>query len=411
MDHLQRGGTSAYFIVAVVFDCIIIGGSLSGSSLALLLGRAGLKVLLAEKGAFPKSKPCGEGLSSTGVKIAQHLQILPYENLPYRPFSGFTLYSGKHSATISHPYSSGLSVERSHFDSELWSMVSRTKCVETRERCRVTELHKEREDLFTISIDGERHQLQTKAVVVAAGGTSSILRSFTRTVRQPRSFRVGMSGHFTGEITPLMGKVHIFLSEGIEFYVTPLSENKVNIAVLTESENSPHLKELVAQAREEIEKRFGLTLNEDKEYRCNGRTHLGNILRSGQESGVFLVGDAIEQFDPIGGMGMTHAFYSAGLASEYLTKGILGHVPMSQALAQYEHNRTPFAQRLRAFTLFTAGAMKIIAKCPPSVYLASSTLGQCVAAKISPKYTMSGMSTIIMPNELTARNSIPTQEL
>lgn len=391
-----------------MFDCIIIGGSLSGSSLALLLGRAGLKVLLAEKGTFPKSKPCGEGLSTTGVKIAQHLRILPEENLPYRPFLGFTLYSGKHSATISHPYSSGVSVERSHFDSELWNMASKTPGVDTRERCRVTDLHKEHEDHFKISIDGEKHHLRSKAVVVAAGGTSSILRSFTRIIRQPKSFRVGMSGHFTGEIAPLMGKVHIFLSKGIEFYVTPLSENKVNIAVLTESENSSHLKELIALASKDIEKRFGLTLNKDKEQRCNGRTHLGNILRSGRESGVFLVGDAIEQFDPIGGMGMTHAFYSAGLASEHLTKGILGRVPMSEALAQYEQNRTPFAQRLRTFTLFTTGVMKIIAKCPPSVYLASSALGQCVAAKVSPKYTMSGISTLITPRELTARNSIHT---
>ncbi len=389
-----------------MFDCIVIGGSLSGTSLALLLGRCGFRVLITEKGTFPKNKPCGEGLSSTGLEIAQHLNILPQTKLPYLPFSGFTLYSGRHSATLSHPYSTGISVERSRFDSELWEAASRISGVESRMGCRVTGLSRVKDDLFQVTIDGERGPLLVKSVVVASGGTSSIVSKFSRIIRQPRSFRVGMSGHFTGKIGPLMGKVHIFLGERTEFYVTPLSEEKVNIAVLTESKHSGQLKELINQALKKLEARFGIQLKEDEDNKCLGRTNLGNVLRTGCKSGVFLVGDAIEQFDPIGGMGMTHAFFSAGLASQYLTKGILGHIPMPEALAQYEEDRTPFARRLKIFTQFTAGATKIIAKYPWWVYLASSTLGNCVAATISPKYKMSSTDCVLKPKELAALGTI-----
>jgi flavin-dependent dehydrogenase len=391
--------------VTIVLDCIVIGGSLSGSSLALLLGRAGFRVLITEKGNFPKSKPCGEGLSATGLEIAQHLNILPERHLPYHSFTGFTLYAGRYTGTISHPYSSGISVERSHLDSDLWGIVSNTPGVEARERCRVTDVWKEQNNHFKVTIAGERTPISAKAVVVAAGGTSSILKKVSRIIRLPRSFRVGISGHYTGNITPLMGKVHIFLSQRIEFYVTPLSENKVNIAVLADSENSVRLKELLLRAIRELQGRFGVILKEDNRSKSQGRTHLGNILRSGREKGIFLVGDAIEQFDPIGGMGMTHAFFSAGIASEYLAKGILGHVPMPDAVALYEQNRTPFAHSLRTFTSFTALAMKLMAKYPPSVYLASSTLGKNIAARMSPKYTMSGINDLVAPNELITKHA------
>ena len=47
-------------------DVIVVGGGIAGSALAILLGRAGLRVELYERGSFPREKPCGEGLMPAG---------------------------------------------------------------------------------------------------------------------------------------------------------------------------------------------------------------------------------------------------------------------------------------------------------------------------------------------------------
>lgn len=45
------------------WDLIIIGGGLAGLSSAILSSRQGLKVLVIEKGSYPRHKVCGEFIS------------------------------------------------------------------------------------------------------------------------------------------------------------------------------------------------------------------------------------------------------------------------------------------------------------------------------------------------------------
>ena len=52
-------------------DVLIAGGGIAGSSLAVMLGRAGLAVELFERGRFPKEKPCGEGILPPGVDVLE----------------------------------------------------------------------------------------------------------------------------------------------------------------------------------------------------------------------------------------------------------------------------------------------------------------------------------------------------
>ncbi|MGX1481342.1 flavin-dependent dehydrogenase [Streptomyces griseus] len=47
---------------------IVVGAGPAGSAAALHLARAGVDVLLLEKGTFPRDKVCGDGLTPRGVQ-------------------------------------------------------------------------------------------------------------------------------------------------------------------------------------------------------------------------------------------------------------------------------------------------------------------------------------------------------
>ena len=52
----------------MIADVLIAGGGIAGASLAVLLGRSGLRVEMFDQRRFPSEKPCGEGIMPAGVR-------------------------------------------------------------------------------------------------------------------------------------------------------------------------------------------------------------------------------------------------------------------------------------------------------------------------------------------------------
>ena len=55
------------------WDAIVVGAGPAGSATALLLARAGAKVLLLDRAKFPREKPCSEYLSPESTRVLQRL--------------------------------------------------------------------------------------------------------------------------------------------------------------------------------------------------------------------------------------------------------------------------------------------------------------------------------------------------
>ena len=78
-------------------DVLIAGGGIAGASLAVMLGRAGVRVELFERGSFPREKPCGEGLFPGGVRVMERLglKVARLIRTSYGPFQLGQLAEGQ----------------------------------------------------------------------------------------------------------------------------------------------------------------------------------------------------------------------------------------------------------------------------------------------------------------------------
>ena len=61
----------------VRFDAVIVGAGPAGSTAALCLARAGARVALVDRRAFPRDKACGDLVGPRGVRLLDELGVLP----------------------------------------------------------------------------------------------------------------------------------------------------------------------------------------------------------------------------------------------------------------------------------------------------------------------------------------------
>lgn len=402
MDSEQPRFTEAYPRVGAVthvFDVAVIGGSIAGSITAILLARQGISVALIEKSAPPRVKPCGEGLSSLGLTLLRHHNLLPNQlasaeqkDSPFLPFTGFAVYSGKRRGVIEHRETHGVACDRFTFDELLWHQATKCEHVSVFPSTEVTKIQFAPGSGSRISVrnhapysthDGERG-LTAKIVVLACG--SRALQFISSPNKHPRASRAGISAHFSGNFTSLLGKVHIFLTGSHEIYLTPLSQHRANIAVLF---NRPlkgdSMKTVLLSAPHFISATTGAALNATLDSVPMGRSDLGNYRSTGLSNNVFLVGDSFQQFDPIGGMGMTHAIYSAASAIPHITGSLRDSRDLASSIQKYERELLASTRSLRIFTKCTSLFMKASAVMPLIVGLPSCSFGRWVSSTIFPR--------------------------
>ncbi len=316
----------------------IIGASLSGATLAALLGKEGINVSLFDSEIFPRNKPCGEGLSSEGIRALQRHHLVSDHVLNNAaPLSGYRIHHKNRFLTV-NSRSKGIGVERHILDN---AVLEKALSYSTVSAYLGTDLKK----------TAEKKPINYDYIVYACGSDSALLANIKCIREKPKRF--GISSVWEGSFSYPIEKVEIILDQGYEVFLTPLSKSRINATILSNKLkskiplNQRTALKILRSALEEIGFR-GTPVTKPI-----GSNSIGNSKRPAFFEDGILLGDACEAFDAVGGMGMTHAILSAEILSKKLISMVADPASQFRYLKEYESERARMARPLRGFTQAT----------------------------------------------------------
>lgn len=93
------------------YDALIIGGGPAGSTVALILAKAGWSVAVVEKSSFPRRKVCGEFISASNLALLDYLGVgAAFRNMAGPEIRRVGLFAGK--AELAAPMPTGTGTSR-----------------------------------------------------------------------------------------------------------------------------------------------------------------------------------------------------------------------------------------------------------------------------------------------------------
>jgi flavin-dependent dehydrogenase len=309
-------------------DVVVAGGGPAGATLAILLGRAGLRVDVYDARHFPREKPCGEGIMPGGVAVLGRLGLrdaVGGRALSAVRYHGFGLTAAAPFAAPGRPQTTALAQRRLRLDEALIRVARATPGVRLYEDASVEGAEIENGRAVGLRVGGE---IRRGALVVGADGLESpVRRSLGLDVAARAPTRGGVRMHF--RLAPgstLADNLEIFVGRGFELYAAPLPDGELLVAGLADegafgSSARAALARWIASwpfLRDALEGATPLTAPA-------GRARVARRARAGFAPGAVLLGDAARASDPLTAGGISHALATAERLAEivprYLAEG------------------------------------------------------------------------------------------
>ncbi|MEE2755591.1 MAG: NAD(P)/FAD-dependent oxidoreductase [Myxococcota bacterium] len=215
-------------------DVVIVGGGPAGLACAIALAKRRLFVTVVDKKQWPIDKVCGEGLMPCGVETLDRMGI--FEQIDHdslRAFYGIRWICDQGAiAQANFDSGVGYGIRRTGLSDALYKAAQDSPYVTLMESTQLLaiESFESHVDIKLRGIDGQFGM--KAAVVIGADGRNSKVRKLLKLDGSPavRDKRWGARQHF--QVTPWTNHVEVYWSNGIEAYVTPSSESRVEVAFL-----------------------------------------------------------------------------------------------------------------------------------------------------------------------------------
>jgi flavin-dependent dehydrogenase len=335
------------------WDIAVIGGGISGSTAAALLAQRGLRVVLIEKGTFPRQKVCGEFLSPEGGDVLRRLGVWPRLEAHHPPrIHGFTLTAGRRETRHSLR-SPGWGVSRWVLDHVLWEHAERSG-VATQERCTVEQVTGDFQSGFSLTLRQaglSSTRLQARAVLCAAGRQWQPRGQPKTSHDSGRSRFVGLKAHFQG--APLGQHVELHTIRQGYCGMVEVTGGVTNLCCWVEAEalrragGMPH--RLLASAFAEnscLRSRLQKAQQIGTLWTTTSFAHGGTVAPVAAE--IWNIGDRAAMVAPLTGDGMGMGLRAAELAATIMLAVFRQECPWDRAMAEYARRwQREFLPRLR----------------------------------------------------------------
>lgn len=338
-----------------MFDAIVVGAGPAGSAAAALLARRGCRILLLDRGRFPRPKPCGDYLNPGCGAVLDRIGVLDAVAAGADPVAGMRIFApdGTHAAAM-FSFGHGYALTRSHLDSLLVAHAAGAgaSLVEEASVVRIGR------DARHLQVTAERGRGQTRRehyharMVIGADGLRSRVARMIGAGDPPRDGRFTVGGYLDG-LAPAAGagdrrpcgEIHLARDRYCGVAFLPGGLANVTIALRRRE---------VHAWRGALDTRYWAALRAFPGLadRLASATAVGALRTSGPLAfwrrravgpGVVLAGDAAAFIDPMTGQGVYLALRGGELAAQAAVGALDGPGPAARTLARYA------AARRRAF--------------------------------------------------------------
>lgn len=308
------------------YDLLIAGGGPAGASAAITAARLGARVLLLERGRFPRDKVCGEFVSPEALGL---LESLLGGNLE----AGAMLRSA---SRISHARAfvagqclefslaaSAASISRFDFDAGLWNAAASAGATAHQG---TTVVSIEHNGVFQVATS--EGLFLAKSVINASGRWSNL-----NPATPPRSSRgapwLGIKAHFFEDVPP--ASVDLYFFDGGYCGVQPLGGGHVNACAMVRADRARSLEEVFSLHPQLQERSRGWQPETETVVTAPLLFRSPRVVRAG----VLQAGDGAGFLDPFIGDGISAALHSGALAAQALAEFWQGRATLKQAALRY----------------------------------------------------------------------------
>lgn len=312
------------------YDLAVIGGGPAGASAAILAARYGARVLLLEKGNYPRQKVCGEFVSAESLHLLSSLLGDVSEVLEKAPrLSRARLFiQDKSLAVPVEP--AAASIPRVDLDAALWKSALNAG-VDARDNQTVQRIS----EITPLVISTDTHVFKARSVINASGRWSNLRRTGNRNTSPDTGKWLGVKAHFCEAQAANSVDLYFFKHGYCGVQPTGLNDEtgatEINACAMVRADVATSLPEALG-CHPELRKR-------SQSWRQITKTVTTSplIFRTPEPicSGILQVGDAAGFVDPFVGDGISLALRSGALAAESLRPSIEGRVTLLDAGRSY----------------------------------------------------------------------------